>query len=82
MTELGVVLTLTLYHLRRLLIVRLGGYIPNLSDFYSYRIIGKLIAFLQFQEFCQHNQIVDSSTTVAWLSLSRTKVKLVWVLLR
>jgi hypothetical protein len=36
---------LTLYHLYMLLIVRLGGYIVNLSDFYSYRIIGKLIVF-------------------------------------
>ena len=36
---------LTLYHLCLLLRVRLGGYIVNLSDFYSYRIIGKLTAF-------------------------------------
>ncbi len=35
----------------------------SLNEFYSYRLIGKLTAFLQFQEFCQHNQIVDSSTT-------------------
>ncbi len=27
----------------------------NLSDFYSYRLIGKLIAFLQLQEFSQRN---------------------------
>jgi hypothetical protein len=53
------------------------GYIVNLSDFYSYRIIGKLTVFFQIQEFCQRNQIVDSSTTVVWLSLSRSKVKLV-----
>ena len=33
------------YHLCLLLLVRLGGYIVNLSDFYSYRIIGKLTAF-------------------------------------
>ncbi len=31
--------------------IRLGGYIANLSDFYSYRFIGKLTDFLQFQEF-------------------------------
>ncbi len=31
--------------------VRVGGYIVNLSDFYSYRLIGKLTAFLQLQEF-------------------------------
>ena len=33
---------LTLYHLCLLLLVRLGGYIVNLSDFYSYRLIGEL----------------------------------------
>ncbi len=37
----------------------------NLSEFYSYRLIGKLTAFLHLQEFCQRNQIVDSSTTAA-----------------
>ena len=42
---------LTLYHLCLLLLVRLGGYIVNLSDFYSYRLIGKLTAFLHLQEF-------------------------------
>ncbi len=36
---------LTLYHLCLLFLVRLGGYIVNLSDFYSYRLIGKLSAF-------------------------------------
>jgi hypothetical protein len=38
------------YHLCLILLVRVGGYIVNLSDFYSYRIIGKLTAFLQLQE--------------------------------
>jgi hypothetical protein len=42
---------LTLYHLFLLLLVRLGGYIVNLSDFYSYRLIGKLTDFFQLQEF-------------------------------
>jgi hypothetical protein len=51
---------LTLYPLCRLLLVRLGGYIANFSDFYSYRLIGKLTAFLHLQEFCQINQTVDS----------------------
>ncbi len=32
-------------HLYLVLIVRLGGYIVNLSDFYSHRVIGKLTAF-------------------------------------
>jgi hypothetical protein len=36
---------LTLYHLCLLLLVRLGGYIVNLCAFYSYKLIGKLIAF-------------------------------------
>jgi hypothetical protein len=36
---------LTLYHLCRLLLVRLGGYLPNLSDFYSHRLIGNLTDF-------------------------------------
>jgi hypothetical protein len=61
--ELGVVLTLLSTTITPLtLLVRLGGYIANLSDFYSYSLIGKLTAFLYLQEFCQHNQIVDSST--------------------
>ncbi len=50
-----------------LLIVRLAAYISNLSEFYSYRLIGKLTAFLQLQELCLHNQIVDFSTTSARL---------------
>ncbi len=50
------------YHLCLLLLVRLGGYIANLSDFYSYRLIGKLTAFLQLQEFGLLNIPVDSST--------------------
>jgi hypothetical protein len=33
-----------------LLLVRLGGYIVNSLDCYSYRLIGKLTAFLQLQE--------------------------------
>ena len=33
------------YHLCLLLRVRVGGYIVNLLDFYSYRLIGKLTAF-------------------------------------
>ncbi len=38
-----------------LLLVRLGGYIVNSLDCYSYRIIGKLTTFLQFQEFSFRN---------------------------
>ncbi len=36
---------LTLLHLFLILLVRLGGYIVNLCDFYSYRTIGKLTDF-------------------------------------
>jgi hypothetical protein len=51
-------------------LVRLGGYIVNLWDFYSYRLIGKLTAFWQFQEFnlpfpltlCVHKKVVDTLT--------------------
>jgi hypothetical protein len=42
----------------------------NLLDFYSYRLIGKLTAFLQLQEFSQRNLPVASSTSVARLFLS------------
>ena len=45
--------------------VRLGGSIVNLSEFYSYSLIGKLTAFLQFQEFSQRNQIWEHSSTFA-----------------
>ncbi len=57
-----------LYHLYLLLLVRVAGYITNLLDFYSYRIIGKLTDFLQFQEFSQRNPPVDSFTFAARLS--------------
>jgi hypothetical protein len=53
---------LTLYHLCLLLLVRLGGYIANLSDFYSYRLIGKLTAFVQF--FCSFRS--SSFVTNQW----------------
>jgi hypothetical protein len=60
------------YHLCLLLLVRLGGYIVNLSDFYSYRFIGKLTAFLQLQEFSLHNLPVEDSSTFAARRSSRT----------
>ena len=59
------------------IVVRLGGYIVNLSDFYSYRLIGKLTVFLKLQEFSFRNQTVDSSTSAARLSRSRSKEGLV-----
>jgi hypothetical protein len=49
----------------------------NLSDFYSYRLIGKLTAFLQLQEFSLRKQTpVATSTSVARLSLPSSKAKL------
>jgi hypothetical protein len=48
-----------------LLLVRLGGYIVNSLDSYSYRLIGKLTAFLQLQEFSLRNPPVDYSTSDA-----------------
>ena len=56
-----------------LLLVRLASYIANLSEFYSYRLIGKLTSFLQLQEFCQRNQIVVFSTTTEQLFSSMFK---------
>ncbi len=51
------------YHLCLLFLVHQTGYIVNLSDSYSYRLIGKLTDSLQIQDFCQRNQIVDYTTT-------------------
>ncbi len=66
-----------MYTLFLLFLVRLGGYIVNLSNFYSYRLIGKLTTFLQLQEFSLSKHIVTSSTTAARLSLPISKTKLV-----
>ena len=68
------------YHLYLLLLVRQAGYIVNLSDFYSYRLIGKLTAFLQAQEFSQGNLTVVSSTSAARLSLNNSREK--WLSIR
>jgi hypothetical protein len=66
--ELTTTITLlTLYYLCLLLLVRLGGYILNLSEFYSYRLIGKLTSFLQLQEFSLNNQTVDFFTSTGVL---------------
>jgi hypothetical protein len=70
------------YHLCLLLLVRQAGYIVNLSDFYSYRLIGKLTAFLHLQELSQRNLTVVSSTSAARLSSRSSKAKLAWLLLR
>ena len=44
---------------------RLHRYTVNLSDFYSYRLIGKLTVFLQLQEFSLRKPTVDCSTSAA-----------------
>ena len=59
------------------IVVRLGGYIVNLSDFYSYRLIGKLTVSLQRQEFSLRNMIVTSSTTSGQLFFNISKAGLV-----
>jgi hypothetical protein len=48
---------------------KIRKYRLNLSDFYSYRLIGKLTAFLQLQEFSLRKQTLDSSTSTARLFL-------------
>jgi hypothetical protein len=71
------------YHLCLLFRVRVGGYIVNLSDFYSYRLIEKLTSFLQLQEFSLRKQTpVVSSTSAARLSSRSSRVKLTWLSLR
>jgi hypothetical protein len=42
-----------------------GGYTVNLCAFYFYKLIGKLTAFWQLQEFSLRNLPVDSSTSSA-----------------
>jgi hypothetical protein len=59
---------LTLYQLCLLLIVRLGGYIVNLSDFYSYRFIGQLTSFLQLRHL--KNRVVLTLVTVSVLRIT------------
>jgi hypothetical protein len=48
-----------------LLLIRPGVYIVTFCSFYFYKFIGKLTAFLQFQELSLRNQPVVSSTTAA-----------------
>ncbi len=49
--------------------VAVDGYIVNLYEFCSYKLIGKLTTFLQLQESSFRNMIVEASTTTAWSSL-------------
>ena len=48
----------------------------ELYDFCSYRVIGKLTAFLQVQEFSLRKPTVSSSTSVTRLSLHTSKTEL------
>ena len=59
----------------RQLLLPLGGYIVNSSDYYSYRIIGKLTDFLQLQEFIFRNLTVECFTIGVWCSLHRLRQK-------
>ena len=54
----------------------------NLSDFYSYSLIGKLTAFLQLQEFRQLKHNVSCSTSAVRRSHISSREKLVWLSLR
>jgi hypothetical protein len=47
-----ITIRLIIYPLCLLSLVRLGGYIVNLCDFYFCKLIGKLTAFLQLQTAC------------------------------
>ena len=60
-----IIVPLTLSPLCLLLLVRLGVYIVKLCAFYSYRLIGKVTAFLQLHQFTLRNPTVVSSTTAA-----------------
>ena len=65
-----ITILLTLYPSCLILLVRVGDYIVNLCDFYSYKLIGQPTAFLQLQEFSLRNMTVTSSTTAAQRSPS------------
>ena len=71
-----ITIPLTLSPVSLLLLVRLGGYTVNLWVFYFYRIIGKLTAFLQLQDFNLRNITVVSSTTVTWCSPHNSNLRL------
>ncbi len=60
-----IIVPLTLSPLCLLLLVRQGVYTVNLRAFCFHKLIGKLTAFLQLQEFSLRNLPVDSSTSAA-----------------
>jgi len=51
--------------------LRLGGYILNLFVFYSYRLIGKLTVFLQFQEF-SYLDVIDAPSRLRLIRKATT----------
>ncbi len=69
-------------HNKQQLVVRPAGCIVNLSDFYSYRLIGKLTAFLKLQEFSFRKHKVSCSTSAAPRFLLRYKAKVVTTLVK
>jgi hypothetical protein len=74
-----ITIPLTLSPLCLLLLVRLRGCIVNLCTFYFYKLIGKLTAFLQLQEFSLRNPTVSSnssSTTAARRSPHNSNLRL------
>ena len=56
-------------------LVPLGGYIVYSLDYYSCRLIGKLTAFLQLQEFSLRNRPVEASFTLSARRSSRSCVR-------
>ena len=70
-----IIVHLTVSPLCLLLLVRLGVYIVSWCAFHSYRLIGKLTAFLQFQEFYLRNRTVTISTSTVWPSPHKLKSK-------
>jgi hypothetical protein len=77
--SIGLIITIGLlmqYHSYLLLLVRLGGYIANLYAFYSYRIIGKLTAFLQLQELAQSTSGLFHFRHTEFLAQFRSRVDL------
>jgi hypothetical protein len=61
--------------------IELAGYLANETVPVSL-VLDLRIAHDTLQEFCQRNQILDSSTITVRLSLPNSKAKLVWLLLR
>jgi hypothetical protein len=70
-----IIVPLTLSPLWLLLLVRQGVYIVNLCAFCFYKLIRKLTAFWQLQEFSLRNLPVDSSTSAVRRSPHRLSLR-------